>query len=674
MTDSSAGHKRRILITSALPYANGPLHLGHMLEAIQTDIWSRFQRSRGHLAYYVCADDTHGTPIMLHAQSRDITPEQLIAEIGQQHQADFRDFGIACDLYGSTHSASTRELAYAIYERLNQGGHIERRTIKQLYDTERGMFLPDRFIKGECPKCGAADQYGDSCEVCSSTYNPTDLKNPRSVVSGSTPELRDSEHYFFRLADFSDTLAGWIESEALQEEVRNKLKEWFEDGLRDWDISRDEPYFGFAIPGADDKYFYVWVDAPVGYLATFRDLCKRDGLPFDHWLQAGSETEMVHFIGKDIIYFHALFWPAMLHGAGLRMPSAVYAHGFLTVNGAKMSKSRGTFIQARTYLDHLEADYLRYYFAAKLGNGLADIDLSMDDFLLRVNADLVGKLVNIASRTASFINKRFDGKLAAALPDPDLYQRFVDASEDIAEAFEQRRYAAAIRQIMALADEANRYLDEHKPWVLIKQEETAAQVHGVCTQALNLFRVLMTWLAPVIPATAARAASFLREPLDEWDAIGEPLLDHTIERFTPLLTRIEERQLEEMVEASRPAGQEPAAAPAIEFAEEITIDDFTRIDLRVARIVKAEAVAEADKLLRLELDVGGVTRQVFAGIKKAYDPATLEGRLTIMLANLKPRKMRFGLSEGMVLAASNENGGPFLLAPDDGAEPGMRIS
>lgn len=685
--------QRRILITSALPYANGQIHLGHMLEAIQTDIWTRFQRARGHEVYYVCADDAHGTPIMLHAEKRGISPEQLIAEVKQAHQADYQDFGISHDHFSSTHSDKNRELVEKIYTDLDNNDHIARRSIQQFYDTEKGMFLPDRFIKGTCPKCGAEDQYGDSCEKCGSTYNPTDLIDPRSVLSGSTPEMRDSEHFFFKLGDFTDLLKPWIASEALQEEVRNKLGEWFEDGLRDWDISRDAPYFGFAIPGQPDKFFYVWLDAPVGYMAAFNELCAAKGLDFNSWWQSDSNTELYHFIGKDIIYFHALFWPAMLHGSGWRMPDAVFAHGFVTVNGAKMSKSRGTFIQARTYLEHLQPDYLRYYFAAKLGNGLADIDLSMDDFMQRVNSDLVGKLVNIASRTASFVNKRFDSTLAQSLPDPELYQRFVDASEAIASDFEDRKYSQAIRQIMALADEANRYVDDNKPWLMIKEEGREQEVHGVCTQALNLFRVLMTWLSPVIPFTAAKAADFLQVSLTDWNAIQEPLLGHEITKFKALMTRIEPKTLDTLIEASKPKEEVTAPAPAkaaskgndtatattsgdsaLDLAPEIKIDDFTKIDMRVARIVTAEQVEGAEKLLRLVLDLGGEQRQVFAGIKKSYDPTQLVGRLTIMLANLKPRKMRFGLSEGMVLAAGGSEGGPYLLSPDSGAQPGMRIS
>lgn len=686
---------RKILITSALPYANGNIHLGHMLEAIQTDIWARFQRARGHEVYYVCADDAHGTPIMLHAQQRGISAEEMIAQVQQAHQADYRDFGIAHDHFSSTHSAANQQLVAQIYLALEKSEHIARREIEQYYDEAKGMFLPDRFIKGTCPKCGAEDQYGDSCEKCGSTYSPTDLVNPRSVVSGSTPVMRKSEHFFFQLGDFTDFLQPWINSPALQEEVRNKLGEWFKDGLRDWDISRDAPYFGFAIPGHPDKYFYVWLDAPVGYMAAFHELCQQRGLDFDAWWRPDSDSELYHFIGKDIIYFHTLFWPAMLRGSGWRVPSAVYAHGFVTVNGAKMSKSRGTFIQARTYLEHLQPDYLRYYFAAKLGNGLADIDLSMEDFLQRVNADLVGKLVNIASRTASFINKRFDNQLAAELPDPALYQRFVDASETIAEDFEQRRYSQAIRQIMALADEANRYVDDHKPWAMIKEAGREAEVHGICTQALNLFRILMSWLAPVIPFTAAKAEAFLGIRLNDWQAIQQPLLKHPVNRFSALMTRIETTQLDAMIEASKPKdtgapvvdaiptpvnGQitdaveaSDGAANPLDLAAEISVDDFAKVDMRVARIVMAEAVEGADKLLRLQLDLGSEQRQVFAGIKKAYDPSQLVGRLTIMLANLKPRKMRFGMSEGMVLAAGGDQGGPFLLSPDSGAQPGMRI-
>jgi len=668
---------RRILVTAALPYANGPIHIGHMLEHAQTDIWARFQRARGHDVVFAWADDAHGTPIMLNAQKRGVTPEQLIEHYGAEHQRDFRDFAISYDNFSSTHAETNRELVEEVWGKLTERGSVVTRTIEQLFDEEQGMFLPDRFIRGTCPKCGAEDQYGDSCEVCSATYEPTDLIEPRSVVSGSVPVMKSTEHYFVSLKPFEQGLKEWLRSGALQTEVANKLEEWFEEGLRDWDVTRDEPYFGFRIPGTDNKYFYVWLDAPIGYLASFREVCDRRGLDFDAWVRPGSDAEMHHFIGKDIIYFHCLFWPAMLAGAGFKRPTRVHTHGFLTVNATKMSKSRGTFIMARTWLDHLPADYLRYYFAAKLGPGLVDIDLNFDDFTSRINSDLVGKLVNIASRTAGFIHKLGQGKLAAVLPDEDLYARFVAESEAIAADFEACNYASAVRRIMALADRANQYVDEHKPWQMAKQPDREAEIVAVCTQALNLFRVLMIWLQPIIPTIAARAGEFLRCRLDDWRQIDQPLLEHRIEQFTPLAKRVEAKQIEALMEDAReslsPAAGDRPEAPALELEPEITIDDFMKVDLRVARIAEAGRVEGADKLLRLVLDLGGETRQVFAGIRSAYDPKDLEGRLTVMVANLKPRKMRFGLSEGMVLAAGGDDGGPYLLGPDSGAQPGMRV-
>jgi methionyl-tRNA synthetase len=668
--------QRKILLTSALPYANGAIHIGHMLEFIQTDIWARFQRAQGHECYFAWADDAHGTPIMLSAQKMGITPDELIDRMNEEHQRDFRDFGLSYDHYSSTHSPANRELVETIYGRLQDGGYIERKTISQFYDEQEGMFLPDRFIRGTCPKCKTEDQYGDSCEACGSTYAPTDLIEPRSAVTGTAPVMRESEHYFVRLADFQERLREWMTGGHMQKEVVNKIDEWFSDGLRDWDITRDAPYFGFEIPGAKDKYFYVWVDAPVGYMASFSELCEREGLDFDAWWGADSEAEVYHFIGKDIMYFHTLFWPAMLMGAGFRTPTAVYAHGFLTVDGTKMSKSRGTFIQARTYLDHLNPDYLRYYFCAKLGPGTGDIDLNLDDFVQRVNADLVGKVVNIASRCAGFIQRNFEGHLAATLPDPGLYQNFIDAREDVADAFEARNYQAAIRRIMALADEANRYIDEHKPWQLIKQDGAEAEVQAVCSQGINLFRVLITLLAPAIPHTAAKAAAFLDVPVDQWADLEKPLLGRTINAFEPLMARIDPAKVEAMIEASReslkPTVEDPA--PSLDLAEEIGIEDFLKVDLRIARIVEAESVPEADKLLKLTLDLGSETRTVFAGIKSAYQPDQLKGRMTVMVANLKPRKMRFGVSEGMVLAAGSGGADLYLLSPDEGAVPGTRVT
>ncbi len=683
--------QRKILITSALPYANGPIHLGHMLEYIQTDIWSRFQKARGHQCYYVCADDAHGTPIMLKAQQLGITPEQMIAQTSQEHQADFADFLIGFDNYHSTHSEENRQFASEIYTKLDQGGYIKRKTISQLFDPEKQMFLPDRFVKGDCPKCGALDQNGDSCDVCGATYSPTELKNPRSVVSGATPVLKDSEHYFFDLPAFEHMLKDWTRSGSLQDEMANKLQEWFTDGLQQWDISRDAPYFGFEIPGAPGKFFYVWLDAPIGYLASFKNYCDKTGVNFDQFWQKDSDAEIYHFIGKDIIYFHSLFWPAMLDGAGYRKPTSVYAHGFVTVNGAKMSKSRGTFIKARTYLDHLNPEYLRYYFASKLTSNITDLDLNLEDFAQKVNADLVGKVVNIASRCASFISKKFDGKLATDIAEPALLAEFTAAGETIAESFEKREFARAIREIMALADKANQYIDAKAPWVLAKNEATLTEAHLVCSMGINLFRVLMHYLKPVLPAMAKEVELFLNDELS-WSTYQTALTNHSINVFKPLMQRVEMTKVEAMIEGSKenlqptaavaaPKAAETKAAPAavssdaaIEpIGETISIDDFAKLDLRVARIINAEHVEGADKLVKLQLDLGNEQRQVFAGIKSAYQPEQLIGRLTVMVANLAPRKMRFGMSEGMVMAAGPGGSDIFLLTPDDGATPGMRV-
>ena len=668
---------RKILVTSALPYANGPIHLGHLVEYIQTDIWVRFQKLRGHQCIYVCADDAHGTPIMLKAQQEGITPEQLIARISAEHQADFADFLIGFDNYYSTHSDENRYYAHLIYNRLREAGHITQRTITQAYDPEAEMFLPDRFIKGECPRCGAADQYGDSCEVCGATYTPTELKNAISVISGAKPVERETEHYFFKLGDFSKMLKKWVHSGHLQPEISNKLDEWFQTGLQDWDISRDAPYWGFEIPDAPGKYFYVWLDAPIGYMASFRNYCDRSGIAFDdYWSkQADTSTELYHFIGKDIAYFHTLFWPAMLEGAGFRKPTAVWCHGFLTINGQKMSKSRNTFIRARTYLEQLNPEYLRYYFAAKLGAGVDDIDLNLQDFMARVNSDLVGKLINIASRCAGFIGKRFNGKLTDTLPDNELYASFVRSGEEIASLYEKREYGHAMREIMALADIANQYIDEKKPWVAIKEAGREAEVQAVCTQGLNLFRVLITWIKPVLPRLAADAEQFLNGGELTWKAVQKPLLGQKINPFRPLLTRVEQSSIDAILEhAKQTAGKTPQDAVAREpVAEQIQFSDFAKLDLRIARIIKAAHVEGADKLLQLTLDLGGETRNVFAGIKSAYTPEQLEGRLTVMVANLAPRKMRFGLSEGMVLAAGPGGKELFLLSPDEGAQPGMRV-
>ena len=675
--------QRKILVTSALPYANGSIHLGHMVEYIQTDIWVRFQKMRGHEVHYVCADDAHGTPIMLRAQNQGITPEQLISEVSKEHQADFADFAIGFDNYHSTHSDENRELASQIYLANRDAGHIEARTISQAYDPEKEMFLPDRFIRGECPKCGAADQYGDNCEACGATYEPTELKNPVSAVSGATPITKESEHYFFKLGDFEKTLREWTHSDHLQPEVTRKLGEWFDSGLQDWDISRDAPYFGFEIPDTENKFFYVWMDAPIGYLASFKNYCEREGVDFDSFMKPGTETEMVHFIGKDIIYFHALFWPAMLEGAGFRQPDNIYAHGFLTVDGKKMSKSRGTFIKARTYLDHLNPEYLRYYFAAKLGSGIDDIDLSLEDFQTRINADLVGKVVNIASRCAGFLTKRFDGKLADELSEPGLFRDFANQAEVIAKRYEAREFGQAMREIMALADRANVYIDEMKPWVLAKEEGKEKEVQAICTMGINLFRVLIAYLKPVLPKTAEQAEAFLNIGPLTWSDAETPLLNHQINKFKPLMTRIEQDKLDAILVASKEsmaAEQKPALTEAAKkdsniepIADEIQFDDFAKIDLRVAKIINAEHVEGADKLLKLTLDIGLTEKQVFAGIKSAYAPEDLIGKLTVMVANLAPRKMRFGLSEGMVLAAGPGGKDLFILNPDNGAQPGMRV-
>ena len=669
---------RNILVTCALPYANGSIHLGHMLEHIQADIWVRFQRMRGHNIHFICADDAHGTPIMLKAQQLGITPEEMIAAVSQEHQTDFAGFKISFDNYHSTHSDENRQFAESIYTKLKENGFIKSKTISQLFDPEKTMFLPDRFVKGTCPKCKAPDQYGDNCEVCGATYSPTELINPKSAVSGATPVMKDTEHFFFDLPQFADMLKAWTTSGALQDEIANKLNEWFTSGLQQWDITRDAPYFGFEIPGAPGKYFYVWLDAPIGYMGSFKNLCnKRGDIDFDAFGGETSDAELYHFIGKDIVYFHSLFWPAMLLGSGYRKPTNVFVHGYVTVNGAKMSKSRGTFIKASTYLQHLDPECLRYYYAAKLNNRIDDLDLNLEDFVARVNSDVVNKLVNLASRTASFICKRFEGKLADTLSEPALYKTFTDASERIADAYEKREYSRAIRDIMALADEANRYVDEKAPWVIAKQEGQETELSAVCSTTINLFRVLMTYLKPVMPELAARAEAFLNVTLN-WTDIEQPLLAHTVSPFKALFTRVDPVKVAAMVEASKEEAQ--AAAPKATgpladepIAPEITYDDFAKLDLRIALIKKAEAVPEADKLLRLQLDLGGEVRQVFAGIKSAYSPEQLEGKLTVMVANLAPRKMRFGMSEGMVLAAGPGGKDLFILEPHAGAQPGMRV-
>lgn len=686
--------RRRILVTSALPYANGPLHLGHMLEQVQTDIWVRFQRSRGHECYYICADDAHGTAIMLTAEKLGISAQEQIDRVGAQHRRDSADFAISFDNFHSTHAAETRRWSELIYARLKANEHIAARTITQAYDPEKGLFLADRFIKGTCPNCRAPDQYGDNCEACGATYSPADLIDAVSALSGAKPVDRESEHFFFRLPLFADMLREWIGSGTLQEAVANKLREWTDTELKEWDITRDAPYFGFEIPGHKDKFFYVWLDAPVGYMGSFENFCaRRPDVDFDAFWERGHDTELYHFIGKDIINFHGLFWPAILHSAGLRTPSAVYAHGFLTVNGTKMSKSRGTFIDARHYLEHLSAEYLRYYFAAKLGAGVEDIDLNLDDFVQRVNADVVGKLVNIASRCAGFLRREFANRTSAALAEPALMRRFTDAAEPIAAAFEAREFSRALRLIMELADHANQYIDEHKPWQLAKDPQQRQRVQDVCSAGINCFRMLMIYLQPVLPRTAERAAAFLRSEL-VWSELPRQLLGHELAPFTPLLQRIDPKVVTRMIESNRASASEREAAGAKETRAgnrsgngpgagsghtpenaRLDIGDFQKVDLRIARIEAAEAVANADKLLALRLDLGELgKRQVFSGIKAAYDPATLVGRLTVVVANLAPRRMRFGVSEGMVLAAGEGATDLFLLSPDAGAQPGMRVT
>ncbi|WP_027712684.1 methionine--tRNA ligase [Dickeya chrysanthemi] len=669
----------KILVTCALPYANGPIHLGHMLEHIQADIWVRYQRMRGNQVHFICADDAHGTPIMLKAQQMGVAPEQMIATVSQEHQQDFAGFNISYDNYHSTHSEENRELSGLIYRRLKENGFIKNRTISQLFDPEKSMFLPDRFVKGTCPKCKAADQYGDNCEVCGATYSPTELIDPKSAVSGATPVMRESEHFFFDLPAFSDMLQGWTRSGALQEQVANKMQEWFDSGLQQWDITRDAPYFGFEVPDAPGKYFYVWLDAPIGYMGSFKNLCdKRGDLNFDEFWRKDASTELYHFIGKDIVYFHSLFWPAMLEGSGFRKPTNLFVHGYVTVNGAKMSKSRGTFIKAETYLKHLDADCLRYYYAAKLSSRIDDIDLNLEDFVQRVNADIVNKVVNLASRNAGFINKRFDGQLADQLADAALYQTFIDAAQTIADAYGSRESGKAIREIMALADLANRYVDEQAPWVVAKQEGRDADLQAICSMGLNLFRVLMTYLKPVLPSLAERAEAFLQTEL-RWDNLAQPLTNHRVGAFKALFNRIDIAHVQGMVDASKEeaaVAAKPASGPLADNPIQDTIDfaDFDKVDMRVALIQKAEMVEGSDKLLRLTLDLGGQTRQVFSGIRAAYpEPSALEGRLTVLVANLAPRKMRFGVSEGMVMAAGPGGKDIFLLNPDSGAQPGMQI-
>lgn len=672
---------RDILVTSALPYANGPLHLGHLVEYIQSDIWVRYQRLQGATCYHICGSDAHGTPIMLQAQKRGISPEQLVQETHTEHAQGFKSFFVEFDNFYTTHSDENQALSEQIYQALKANGDISTRSIKQLFDPQKNMFLPDRYVKGTCPKCHTPDQYGDSCESCGAHYDPTELIDPVSVLSDETPVAKESEHYFFDLGKYTDALKEWTHAGHLQTQITRKLNEWFEAGLKAWDISRDGPYFGFQIPQTDNKYFYVWLDAPIGYMASFQQFCNQHGtIAFEDYWGKDSQKELYHFIGKDIVYFHALFWPAMLKGSGFRTPSAIFAHGFLTINGTKMSKSRGTFITANHYLNYLQPECLRYYFAAKLSDGVDDIDLNLEDFVKRVNSDLIGKFVNIASRCAMFINKHFNNQLCQ-LPDHALYTPFSEAQQTIADHWEKRQYSSAIRAIMKLADLANQYIDEQKPWEKIKTDDKAT-VQGICTLGLNFFRALSIYLKPVLPQLTQEIELFLNCPPLCWNDLNIPLENHTIHSFKPLMKRIDPKQVTKMIEENTmPADADTkkevkndntqAAKPTNDNT--ISIDDFAKVDLRVAKILEAEHVEGADKLIRMTLDIGDSKRQVFAGIKSAYNPEDLVGRLTVMVANLAPRKMRFGLSEGMVLAAGPGGKEIWILSPDEGAEPGMRI-
>jgi methionyl-tRNA synthetase len=678
---------RKMLVTSALPYANGPIHIGHLVEYIQTDIWVRFQKMRKNDVVFVCADDAHGTPIMLKAHELGITPETLIEQTHREHYEDFSDFLIEFDNYHTTHSEENQELANLFFHRNQAAGHISKREIEQAYDPIEKMFLPDRYIKGDCPFCKAPDQYGDNCEACGKAYSPDELLNPYSVISGAKPIRKKTEHFFFRLQDFEPFLRQWIAEGRVHDSVMNKMEEWFEEGLREWDITRDAPYFGFPIPGHPDKFFYVWLDAPIGYIASFKNWCDARNLDYlDYW-KPESDAEIYHFIGKDIIYFHALFWPAMLKGAGFKTPTMLCTHGFLTVNGQKMSKSRGTFIQARTWLDHLPPETLRYYYAAKLGSSIEDIDLNLDDFIKRINSDLVGKLVNIASRCARFINQRPDSRLSAELDSPELLSEFHEAIPRVAEFYEKREFSRAVREIMTLADRANQYIDEKKPWAIAKGPEQQAAVQAICTTGLNFFKLLIGMLKPVLPALATESERFLDMAPMSWESLSTPLLDQAINPFSPLMTRVTQAQVDALIADSEedllatPSSTQNAQASNMKteaqpdsIAPEITIDTFNQIDLRVARILNAEHVEGADKLLRLTLDLNlNAPRQVFAGIKQAYEPEELVGKLCVVVANLKPRKMKFGLSEGMVLATGPGGSNLWILEPNSGAHPGMKV-
>lgn len=665
--------KREILVTSALIYANGVPHLGHLVGTIQADIWVRFQKMLGHQCTFICGSDSHGTPIMIQAEKMGMTPEDLIKQMHEKQAKDFQDFYIEFDNYYQTHSPENQILVEEIFKRHMAQNNIDKRTITQLFDPVKNMFLPDRYIKGECPHCHAKAQYGDNCEVCGKTYAPTELINPYSTLSGTKPIEKESEHYFFKLNQFEDFLKNWTEAGHLQEQVSKKLSEWFKEGLKEWDISRDAPYFGFKIPETFDKYFYVWLDAPIGYMASFKNLCdQKSDLSFDEYWNKNSKKELYHFIGKDIVYFHALFWPALLKGADFRTPSVLFVNGFLTINGQKMSKSRGTFIKARTYLDHLQPEYLRYYFGTKLSHHIEDLDMHFDDFTNRINADLIGKYINIASRCASFINKYFEGKLSGECISPELFQLFENAGDKIAKDIENLDYNQAIREIMSLSDKANQYIDEQKPWSLIKDPLKLKEVQAICSLGINLFRTLTIYLKPFLPETAKAVETFLNiKPLC-WHDKETPLLHHVISDYKPLLTRIDPKQIEAMLMKTQAELEQNTAKPS-SSKPTINIEDLNKIDLRVVKIIEAEAVEGSDKLLRLKVDVGGETRQVFSGIKSAYDPKNLVGKHVVMVANLAPRKMRFGVSEGMILSAGSGSGEFWVIGPDDGAEAGMEV-
>lgn len=673
---------RKILVTTALPYANGPMHLGHILEQVQTDIWVRYQRMRDHQVHFMCAADAHGTPIMLSAQKQGMTPQALVEKMAQKQQQDFSGFYISHDHYHNTHSPENKKFVYEIYLKLRERGYIYKETINQLFDPQANMFLPDRFVKGTCPRCKATEQYGDNCDICGATYTPTDLIEPTSVISGATPELRDCEHYFFDLPKLEKAVKNWLETDAVQPEVRNKVQEWFKSGLKSWDISRDSPYFGFEIPDTPGKYLYVWLDAPIGYISTFYHYCQQNPhLDFDAFWQEANQTEVHHFIGKDIINFHCLFWPAMLSAVSYRLPTKITAHGYITLNGQKMSKSKGVFITAAQYLKHLDPEYLRYYFAAKLKNSIDDLDFSETDFIQRVNTDVINKIVNLASRNAGFIQKQFHGELSDLVACPALYKEFVDSGDYIAQAFEKREYASAIREIIRLADLANQYVDKHAPWVLAKEKELDLELQQVCSMGLNLFKVIMTYLKPVMPNLVQRCEQFMNQTFT-WENRCTPLTHHHINTFKTLMPRIDPKKVASLL--TEPKEQETTiseqttmpqqAEPVIEpIATTIDFDTFAKVDLRVAKILDAQAVPEAKKLIKLQLDIGIEQRQVFAGIKAAYEPQDLIGKMIVVVANLTPRKMRFGLSQGMILAAGPGGQDIWILETNENTKPGMRV-